>query len=495
MKKTKRKNRIIWFLLSFTISVVACGYVGTSLYFTKHFYPHTRIGEIDVSGMTVSQVKELIDSKVRNYQLKLVERNGAYEYLDGARIQLKPEYGNNIDEMMACQKGFDFPIALLETIEIDEQPVSFDENLLKQEIEKLLCMQEELQIPSTDAYLMYEQKSLCIVPESYGTKLQMENFNNQIRECVMGMLTELDLEQNGCYINPMKTKDDEGMIKAVAAANEYLQTEVTYQAGKKRMVFGPDQIYEMLNIDDDGNVTLPDDTLKNFVSELGNTFSTIGKKNFKTSYDGRVVSVTRGDYGWVVDDKAELKKLKKAIKNHTIETREPVYSQKAASHGKYDYGKTYVEVNLTAQHLFVYQKGEMVFETDFVSGNVSNGTVTRLGMFRLKYKQQDATLKGADYESHVNFWMPFDGGIGFHDATWRTKFGGSIYKEHGSHGCVNLPYVAAKKIYNLIKPGDPVVVYKLPGTEPKEPEKEENKKDNKKPKNDEKKEEQPGNDD
>ena len=115
-----------------------------------------------------------------------------------------------------------------------------------------------------------------------------------------------------------------------------------------------------------------------------------------------------------------------------------------------------------------------------VSGNESNGNATRLGMMRLKYKQKDAVLRGDDYETPVSYWMPFDGNIGMHDATWRSKFGGEIYKTAGSHGCVNLPLSAAKTIFENIQAGDPVIVYKLKGTEPKIEKKEEDSKDKKK---------------
>ena len=75
-------------------------------------------------------------------------------------------------------------------------------------------------------------------------------------------------------------------------------------------------------------------------------------------------------------------------------------------------------------------------------------------MSSLKYKQTGATLRGEDYETFVNYWMPFDGGIGMHDATWRSKFGGDIYKTKGSHGCINLPLSVAKKIYEYVQPGE-----------------------------------------
>ena len=55
--------------------------------------------------------------------------------------------------------------------------------------------------------------------------------------------------------------------------------------------------------------------------------------------------------------------------------------------------------------------------------------------------------------------MPFNGGIGLHDAKWRNKFGGDIYKTSGSHGCVNCPPELAKTIFENIEAGTPVVCY------------------------------------
>ena len=55
--------------------------------------------------------------------------------------------------------------------------------------------------------------------------------------------------------------------------------------------------------------------------------------------------------------------------------------------------------------------------------------------------------------------MPFNGGVGLHDASWRSSFGGSIYNGGGSHGCINLPYSAAQTIFGSISKGDPVIVY------------------------------------
>jgi lipoprotein-anchoring transpeptidase ErfK/SrfK len=77
----------------------------------------------------------------------------------------------------------------------------------------------------------------------------------------------------------------------------------------------------------------------------------------------------------------------------------------------------------------------------------------------LNYKQKNAALTGEDYETNVNYWMPFFGNIGIHDASWRYAFGKEMYKNNGSHGCVNVPLNVAKTIYENIEEGTPIICY------------------------------------
>ena len=97
--------------------------------------------------------------------------------------------------------------------------------------------------------------------------------------------------------------------------------------------------------------------------------------------------------------------------------------QKADSWENGDMGDTYVEVDLTKQHLWMYKEGKLIVESDFVSGTMTPARVTPPGIFRLYYKKSPAVLRstkpGDSYETPVSFWMPFNGGIGFHDATCR----------------------------------------------------------------------------
>ena len=216
----------------------------------------------------------------------------------------------------------------------------------------------------------------------------------------------------------------------------------------------------------DEKVSIDEEEVLAFVKTLAKKYNTAySPKELKTSY-GTTVTITGGFYGWRIDNGGEVEQILADLKAGKDVEREPVYLTTANSHGEHDYGDSYVEINLTNQHLFLYKDGKLVVESDFVSGNLSKGHDTPTGAFGLTYKTMNAVLRGPDYETPVTYWMPFNGDVGMHDATWRNKFGGSIYKTSGSHGCINLPASAAKKIYETIDKGYAVLVYRMPGDNP-----------------------------
>lgn len=118
----------------------------------------------------------------------------------------------------------------------------------------------------------------------------------------------------------------------------------------------------------------------------------------------------------------------------------------------------FVEVDISDQIVNMYVDSNLIISSDTVTGKTS--TPTRIGYFGITYKTMDTYLRGSGYCSHVDYWMPFDGGIGLHDAAWRDTFGGDIYINSGSHGCVNLPNETARTIYNNVEAGSKVLVHK-----------------------------------
>ena len=72
---------------------------------------------------------------------------------------------------------------------------------------------------------------------------------------------------------------------------------------------------------------------------------------------------------------------------------------------------------------------------------------------------QGTNSDGSSYASPVSFFIPFCGGIGMHDASWRSSFGGDIYLYGGSHGCINMRYSDVSVVYDNVDIGTHVIVY------------------------------------
>ena len=206
--------------------------------------------------------------------------------------------------------------------------------------------------------------------------------------------------------------------------------------------------------------------MQKYIASLAKEYDTLGTTRKFKSASGRKVKVSGGDYGWKMDQTAELKALKKNIRKGEPVEREPKWYRRAKVHKEKDWGNTYAEVDLTNQKMYFIKKGKVVMSSDVVTGRPTPDRVTPHGVYDLTYKTRNATLRGErdengepEYETPVAYWMPFNAGIGFHDATWQSSFGGSRYKTNGSHGCVNMPLSKAKELYSLIPNECPIICY------------------------------------
>lgn len=173
--------------------------------------------------------------------------------------------------------------------------------------------------------------------------------------------------------------------------------------------------------------------------------------------------VKSGKYYYYFDSAAKAKT--KAFKYHDVTIRPNKKTgaitkkqYRRASYGPYNY-KKYILVDISDQTLKYYVKGKVKLKSNVVTGGRGCGTPT--GRFKLHHKARNVNLTGPGYVSHVNYWMPFIGqSYGMHDASWRSTFGGSIYKYSGSHGCVNMPRSKVSKLYKMVPNGTRVIIRK-----------------------------------
>lgn len=444
-------------------------YFGFSLFFMSHFFFGTSINGMNISGYSVHKVKEKTESRILDYELEIIDRDGKTERIQGTDIDLQLQWDDSMERFLKEQNAFAWPLKIFTKTELEnETVVSFEQEKLKESVELLSCMAEDKQVmPINAAISEYSPEGYTIIPAQDGTAIDKELLISAVEEKIYALESELSLIEKSCYIEPEIKEDNEDLIGAAEKLNNYLGAEITYQIGSITKVLDKETFHQWLMVSDNMEVSLDAEQVKAYVKNLGKEYNTCySAKNFATSY-GKNVTITNSHYGWKVDTEAETAQLIEELEAGEPVTRDLNYSMKANSHDGNDYGNSYVEINLTSQHLFLYKNGKLIIETDFVSGDISEGNGSPTGAFGITYLDEDATLRGATYESHVDYWMPFAGNVGMHDATWRKTFGAAIYQRNGSHGCINLPWSAAKTIFENVEANYPVLVYELPGSESK----------------------------
>ena len=211
--------------------------------------------------------------------------------------------------------------------------------------------------------------------------------------------------------------------------------------------------------DPQGNLCVDEEKIGAFVEELADRYDTVGASRQFQSTRGDIITVEGGIYGNEIDREAEKEYLLDAFVSRKREIHTPVYSKMAKEQGSDDIGDTYIEVDMTDQKLYYYVDGELVIETPVVTGNTSLRRGTPSGTNYVYAKQRNRTLRGPDYASFVKYWIPVCGNIGIHDASWRSTYGGEIYKRNGSHGCINTPHDEVSKLYEMVEVGTPCIMF------------------------------------
>ena len=449
--------------------VLTAVYVGIGIYFTSHFFFHTTLNGMDVSRMSAEEVLQMEEEEIASYVLTIECRDGSVYTISAEDFSLQELWNDAIANLVKQQNAFAWVTSLTNDTEYSlEGTIVYDADELEECLSELDFMKEENQVAAVDASIS-EYNALTgytVVPSEDGTQINEDVLYEVLDAAFLALNDTVNLVESGCYIEPNITEDDETLNATVAALNAYTSTTINYEIGELSQVLDGDTIKDWLVVADDGSVSVDTASVSTFVSELSSTYNTCySSKALATSYS-ETVTITNIHYGWKVDEDAEYAQILEELEAGETVTRDLNYSMTANSHTGNDYGNSYVEINLTAQHVFVYKDGALVIDTDCVSGlSSSSDRITPTGAFTLTYKQKDATLTGSNYSSHVDYWMPFYGNYGMHDASWRSSFGGTIYKTNGSHGCVNLPVSAAATIYETIDKGWPVLIYNLAGTE------------------------------
>jgi lipoprotein-anchoring transpeptidase ErfK/SrfK len=445
------------------VAVVVVVYLAGVIYYGSRFLHGTQLNGHAVGGQKVEEVKKIIEDDVDAHNLTLEERNDQTDEILAADIDMNISLGNSVEEAQASQNNMLWFTAFFKKNKVTLQPdVTYDETKLAAVVDGLSCFKEENIEKPVNAKIQLKDDEFVVVDEVYGTTVIKENLLAAVKDALNASKTELNLEETDCYKNPTIFADSEEVASALETIKKYTDVVVTYNFDYTTETVDKSLINNWIKVSKKMKVSLDYDKVLDYIEELAAKYDTYATIRDFTSSTGKQVKVYYGSYGWKISQTKEAKKLIKVIKKGESVTREPIYLFEAVcrKEGNIDWDDTYAEVSIADQQMWYYKDGECVLTSSVVTGDITkSGRSTPTGAYAIMYKTRDQTLTGQGYSSPVSYWMPFDTNVGFHDASWRSSFGGSIYNGNGSHGCVNMPSSNAAALYKLIEPGCPVFVY------------------------------------
>lgn len=476
-KKVKKHHAGLVVLIIFLLVIAGCAaaYCVHAEQYNSRFIEGTFINGANVGNLTAAQVEESIKKRVENYSLILDFGNGQTETLTNEDVGLTYAPDGNVEKILQDQNKYAWIEGKLWGKKLNYtvgESYSYDLDKIKNALNAFPEMQTENQTQPQNAYMKQgEDGTFSIVPEVAGNTIVPDVVEKAVEKAVKNGKKKIDITSlDGVYEEPDVRSDDEKLNTQVDDLNNFLNTTVTYKKyNGETVTLDKNTTKDWLSAseDDPNYYYINTDVIRSkcaeFIKQFAASDDVVNNTTTFHSHNKGDMQLKCKPYGHTVDQSAETEALYQDLIQKKSETRTPKYSMNSQNGG---FGNTFVEIDIDAQHVYVHQGDNIVFDCDCVSGLASDPSrATPKGVFQIFWKTTDRDLKGnygpdgqPGYVSHVNFWMPFNGGVGMHDASWRSQFGGQIYQTSGSHGCVNLSYDSAKTIYGLVSVGTYVIV-------------------------------------
>lgn len=470
--KSKAGKKV--FIITLTVAFfVTVAYIALAFYYMDGFSYGTWANGQYCTGKSVQVInKELLDNF--HYSEVLVvfydgdEKKQETLILEESAVQA--DYTASLNQLLVEQNPFFWGENLISfgnhgknrqiPVEIKIDETSFKESFyqldfVKQAIDKTIGIRI---IKTEQGYQLVD---------TLANVLDVELAYQYVTEAVRNKEAVIDLTLLDCYQDLEPDSVMSETLRIWKQIEKFQNCDIIYDMGDEQVSINSAVVCDWIAtapdgsflLDENGSIVMREEAITEFIHELAAEFNTYNIPREFQSTSGRVVNIEGGNYGNEIDCEEEIAYLTEAFSQKKQEVRIPVYLHEGSVRGKNDLGDTFIEIDLTEQIMYCHKDGELFCKTPIVTGNMARRYDTPATVCYVYGKQKNRTLRGANYAAFVHFWMPVKGNIGIHDATWRKEFGGDIYLNDGSHGCINTPREAMEEIYNQYEIGTPVVMY------------------------------------
>ena len=407
--------------------------------------------------MTGQKAQDVLISQFNNKKIKITLNGETLQELPKKNFVNKDVINDILTNQLDTQSAAAWPLGLFKHQDIDIKSIFNHDEIQKAEepLKNWINGYNQNKEDAKNANIAYENDTFVIKPEYEGTKIQTDKASVKILDAIENNKEEVNLDD--CFVQPTLTKDDPKLQESLTNLQNISNIKAQYKFNNQTVTIPNSEIIQWLEVDDKGNITVNQDEVKDFVKKMSDKYNTQGKNyTFNSTKQGEV-QVPCNVYSWSIDNKKEPTALANAILKGEDFTRIPITKGSASANGPF-IGKTYIEVDKTNQHMWLYKDGKVVIETDVVTGKPGQDTPT--GVFYVWKKEKNAILRGPGYASPVSYWMPIDWeGVGIHDSNWQTAYGGTRWRDgFGSHGCINTPPAIMAQLFNATPEGTPVIV-------------------------------------
>ena len=462
----KKKSKLPLRITIGILIALAVAYGVGCVFYSGHFYGNTIYHGTWIGNQDAGSAVKTLTAEAENYTLTLIKNDDSKVVIKGQDIDFEFKDQTGVEQALAGQSVFDWPAHIFgETVYDISENYAYDKDKLTKQLEPVFTVAEDQQSVTANPTPVYKDGKVTIQKEVYGNVPDTAMTNELITKAVASGDQELNLKTAGCYGTPKYKSTDKAVKKAKTELEGKLGASITYTIDSSKEVVDATVYGPWYKTDENMKLYLDTKDVEAYLAALAEKYDTIGGPyNFVTSY-GTSITLNDGNYGWYIDEDAELPQLVANIENGDVVTREPASNSTGGSMDSKTISGTYVEVSIDNQTMWLYVDGSCVISTPVVTGCVSSGHSTPTGVYYIHYHERDTSLSGrnddgSEYNSPVAYWMPVNGGIGIHDADgWRSSYGGSIYLYDGSHGCINTPRSACGVIYENTSDGCPVVIY------------------------------------
>jgi len=453
------------------VSVVVAAHLGVQSWYNGRMLPGVTVGGRDLGGMTLADARKAVAAEAGSYRLNL-DAGGDHYTLDAAQLGVTYNVEATVDSAYASGRNAWWP-------PVYEAPLRLAYELDWPKLNAFASsVAAKIGTAPVDANVVVNNGQLATVPDKNGWTISRTGLERLVQSSVAsGNRAEVTVAASS-----QPADIQVGMLgPAIAAARQIMATRITLDYGTTTITPAPAQIAQWLTF-----VKQPSGLayklapqvdpakLASYVQGLAKKLNVAPVNELATVVNG-VTQVSRAGVNGTAIDQAGLENaLAAAVTNdqplvYPISSQTVPFATLSTSLTPLNLSQ-YVEVNLSKQHLWVWQNGQVIYDSPVTTGATGAGFPTVTGMFHVYQKKTDTHLVGYaygpayDYDVFVQYWMAFYEGFGMHDASWRNgNFGETSgpfgYYYDGSHGCVNLPLATAKFLYGWTTIGTPVWVH------------------------------------